>query len=280
MPGMNNPAQQGGYAKINDIDMYYEAYGNGEPLILLHGGLGDSSGWRPFIPALSEQFRVITLDSRGHARTDNPSGALTYRMMSDDVAAFIRLSGLQKASILGISDGAQIALEMGMRYTELVHSLVLCAGGYTRSSNAYRNAWQNLGIGGSENIDFDELRAAFGESTLEAWRERHASKDNPDRWEQLLQELAKLWLTPLNYSREDFDKVSMPVLLMLGDRDQFFPVEENVEMYRMFPSAELAILPNSDHGFLFSEVDLCSQIVLAFFKRHREEKNLREVETP
>jgi len=72
----------------------------------------------------------------------------------------------------------------------------------------------------------------------------------------------------------------MPVLLMLGDRDQFFPVEENVEMYRMFPSAELAILPNSDHGFLFSEVDLCSQIVLAFFKRHREEKNLREVETP
>lgn len=272
MPGMENSTQQGGYVQIKDINMYHEAYGNGEPLILLHGGLGDSSEWKPFIPGLSEHFQVITLDSRGHARTNNPRGALTYRMMSDDVAAFIRLSGLEKASFLGVSDGAQIALEMGMRYTEMVHALVLCAGGYTRSSDAYRNAWRNLGIGGSE-INLDQLRETVGDSTLEVWRERHASEENPDRWEKLLRELARLWLTPLNYSSEDFKKVSVPVLLMLGDRDQFFPVEENLEMYRMLPSAELAVLPNSDHGFLFSEVELCAQIVMAFFERHREEKN-------
>ena len=122
MPRMDNSAQHGRYVRINDINMYYEEYGNGEPLILLHGGLGDSSGWKPFIPALSELFRVITLDSREHARTNNPRGALTYRMMSDDVAAFIRLLGLNKPSIFGNSDGTQITLELGICYSELVQS--------------------------------------------------------------------------------------------------------------------------------------------------------------
>lgn len=272
-PETGSSAQHERYVQINDINMYYEAYGNGEPLILLHGGLGDSSGWKPFIPALSERFRVFALDSRGHGRTNNSKGELNYRMMSDDVAAFIQSLGLQKPSIFGNSDGAQIILEMGIRYSELLHSLVLCAGGYTRSSEAYRNAWQNLGIDGSGNVDFDQLGAAIGGSTLEVWRKTHASVDNPDRWKHLLQQLAKMWLTPLKYSSEDFQKVRVPVLLMLGDRDQFFPVEENIEMYRMLPFAELVVLPNSDHGLPYTEVELCTQIVLAFFQRHREEKS-------
>jgi pimeloyl-ACP methyl ester carboxylesterase len=269
----DSSAQHGRYLQINDINMYYEEYGNGEPLLLLHGGLGASSEWKPFIPALSERFRVFALDSRGHGKTNNPKGELNYQMMSDDVGAFIKSLGLQKPSILGNSDGAQIILEMGIRYAEVVHALVLCAGGYTRSSEAYRNAWHNLGIDGSGDVDFDQLRAAFGGSTLEVWRKRHAFVDNPDRWKRLLQQLAKMWLTPLKYSSEDFQKVRVPVLLMLGDRDQFFPVEENIEMYRMLPSAELVVLPNSDHGLPFTAVELCTQIVLAFFQRHREEKS-------
>lgn len=80
-----------------------------------------------------------------------------------------------------------------------------------------------------------------------------------------------MWLTPLKYSREDFKGVNVPILLMVGDRDQFFPVEELVEMYRMLPSAELVILPNSDHGLPFAETELCTPIILAFFERHQGE---------
>lgn len=102
--------------------------------------------------------------------------------MSADVATFIKTLGLQKPSILGNSDGAQVILEMGMRYSELVGSLVFCAGGYTRSSEAYQEAWRNLGIDGSGNVDFDRLQAVLGQSTLDVWRDRHASGNIPNRW--------------------------------------------------------------------------------------------------
>jgi pimeloyl-ACP methyl ester carboxylesterase len=98
--------------------------------------------------------------------------------------------------MIGNSDGAQIILEMGMRYSELVDSLVVCAAG-TRSSEAYQKAWQNSGIDGSGNVDFDRLQAVLGQSTLEVWRNRNAFGNAPDRWKQLLQQLAKMWLTPL-----------------------------------------------------------------------------------
>jgi pimeloyl-ACP methyl ester carboxylesterase len=82
-----------------------------------------------------------------------------------------------------------------------------------------------------------------------------------------------MWLTPLRYSSEDFKRVNGPVLLMVGDRDPFFPVEEIVEIYRMLPSAELVIVPNSDHGLPYAEIELCTPIILAFLQRHTQEES-------
>src|ERR1700682_5728722 len=112
------------YALVNDLRMYYQDNGSGQPLILLHGGGQTSRVWTKHIPLLAQQFRVLTPDSRGHGRTDNPSRTLTYHLMADDMAAFIQALGLRKALICGWSDGANIALEIGMRYPDVAQALI------------------------------------------------------------------------------------------------------------------------------------------------------------
>ena len=109
------PAQDGHYVEANGLKIYYEEYGSGEPLVLIHGGTVNSSMWETQVPVFAQHFRVITPDSRGHGRTDNPRGELSYRLMAEDAAAFIKALGLTKPLICGYSDGGQITLEIGMR---------------------------------------------------------------------------------------------------------------------------------------------------------------------
>src|SRR4026209_1320768 len=112
------PSLKGSYVKANGLNMYYEEYGSGEPLVLLHGGMRTGKNFEHLIPAFSKHFRVIAPDSRGHGRTDNPSGEFSYRLMADDMAAFIDALKLNQPSICGWSDGGQIALELGMHYPD------------------------------------------------------------------------------------------------------------------------------------------------------------------
>ena len=113
----------GTYVEANGLRVYYEVYGEGEPLLLIHGGTATSQSWASHLPAFAEHFRVFAPDSRGHGRTDNPTGGLGYRAMADDVAASIDALGLHRPLVLGYSDGGQVALELGMRYPGLTRAL-------------------------------------------------------------------------------------------------------------------------------------------------------------
>jgi len=120
-------AEQGRYILVNGLKMYFEECGSGKPLILLHGGTVTSSMWKIHIPFFAQHFRVFAPDSRGHGRTNNPTGEFSYRLMADDVAAFVQAMGLTKPFICGYSDGGQIALEIGMCYPNLAAALVVGA---------------------------------------------------------------------------------------------------------------------------------------------------------
>src|ERR671912_94978 len=118
-------APAGTHIEANGLRIYYEVHGEGEPLLLIHGGTPTPHFLGYHLPAFTEHFQVFTPDSRGHGRTDNPTGELGYRVMADDVAALIVALGLQRPLVLGYSDGGQIALELGMRYPGLARALVL-----------------------------------------------------------------------------------------------------------------------------------------------------------
>ncbi len=261
---------KGQTVKANGLEMYYEEVGEGAPLILLHGGTAIGSSWQPHLPRLEKHFRVIMPDSRGHGRTNNPSGELSYRGMADDFAAFTQALGLTKPFIFGYSDGGQTVLEIGMRYPELTGALVIGGATYQFSQLYYDTvnsfSFINNGAVDIEAIERDEPEWA------EALKTDHARPDDPDKWKTLLAQITPLWLTPLDYSLDDLRKITAPALILVGDRDEGVPVEQAVEMYRTMPTAELAVLPNADHGsagWLGSGPNpLFTETVAAFLLRH------------
>jgi pimeloyl-ACP methyl ester carboxylesterase len=262
-------ASAGTYIEANGLTVYYEAYGKGEPLLLIHGGTATSQSWASHLPAFTEHFRVFAPDSRGHGRTDNPTGELGYRTMADDVAALIEALGLHRPLVLGYSDGGQIALELGMRYPGLSRVLVL-GGTQFRFSEAYlEEAGALLGIAEGKEADPEKLEREQPEWVAHL-REAHGHVYGPGYWKTYVKQIASLWLTPLHYTPEDFAAVTDPVLLLVGDRDGV-ATEESVELFRLLPDAELAVAPASDHGFIEAKAGLFDALALDFLLRHRND---------
>ena len=241
MTQMNvNSTQQGHYVSANSLEIYYEEYGSGEPLILLHGGTVTSQMWQPHIPFFAQHFRVIAPDSRGHGHTNNPIGELSYRMMADDVAAFIQALDLKKPLIFGYSDGGQIALEVGMRYANLTKALVVGAAWY-KFSEAYLSSLKASGYEGPGVVNFDLLKENASEDYINLLKTEHTCSDDPDYWQTLLTQISTMWWTPLDYDERDFQKITEPTLILIGDRDGMIPLSDVVEMYQLVPNAELTI---------------------------------------
>ena len=262
-------APTGMYIEANGLEVYYEHSGEGEPLLLVHGGTATSQSWASHLPAFTEHFEVFTPDSRGHGRTDNPRGELAYHVMADDLASLIDALGLQRPLVLGYSDGGQIALELGLRYPGLARALVL-GGTQFRFSEAYLEAVRSLlGITEDEELDPEKL-----EREQPDWvaylREAHGHVYGPEYWKAYVKQIAALWLRPMRYTPEDIAAITDPVLLLAGDRDGVC-TEESIELFSVLPNAELAVAPASDHGFIEAKAGLFDALALDFLMRHRND---------
>jgi len=258
-------AQLGQYAQVNGLNMYYEEYGSGRPLVLIHGGSATSQSWQPFISTFASHFKVITPDSRAHGKTDNPLGELSYRLMADDMAAFIQNLELDKPLVFGYSDGGQIALELGMRYPQLVGALVIGAAFYKFSelyTNWLKSIFEEPGV-----VNIDKLQQVVPE-LIEYWKAAHVRPDDPDYWLTMLKQVSIMWWTPLDYTEEDFQKFTEPALIFQGDRDEMIELDQAVAMYRLIPNAELAVMPNATHLGALMESKFTAEIVLDCFVRH------------
>jgi 3-oxoadipate enol-lactonase len=113
------------YVKVNDIQMYYEIQGEGEPLLLIVGLGTDISEWEGIIHWLAQTYKVLAFDNRGAGRTDKPDTPYSIEMMADDTAGIMQTLGIQQAHILGISMGGRIALALALRHAKSVKKLVL-----------------------------------------------------------------------------------------------------------------------------------------------------------
>jgi pimeloyl-ACP methyl ester carboxylesterase len=253
------------FAPANDLEIYYRESGSGIPLILLHGGIDTHRLWDPFITHFSERFRVITPDSRGHGRTVNPDPGLSYRVMADDMAAFIQALDLERPMVFGFSDGGQIALEIGMRYPGLTRGLVV-GGAWFRFSIQYQEGLRRAGYEGPGQVNFKTI----DQNDRPGWRDRMRKshpRSDPDYYLSFLEDISRMWWTPLDYQREDFEKIEQPTLILIGEYDEAVPPQESREMAGMIPDAELAIIPGVGHLDLLVEGGEFLKIVDDFFSR-------------
>ena len=259
-------SDQGNYVQVNGTRLYYETHGKGVPVILLHGGLENCQMWEPVIPSLSSRYQVITPDTRGHGRTDNPSGKFSFPLLAEDIAIFIQTLELREALVAGYSGGGQTALHMAMIYPGLVRGYMI--GGIFNSMTAeWRQMMQGpLGFEGPGTVNIERVIQTNAEfiSSLE---EKHDVFHEPGYWKSLLKQASQAWWEPPIHTREDFTKITDPVLFWCGDRDAFCPPEQSLEMYRMVDKAELAVIPNADHFTMARQFDIVSMILMDFLKR-------------
>lgn len=257
-----------GYIAANGLQIYYEVFGAGHPLILLHGGTATGRSWYGHIPTFAKGFRTITVDSRGHGKTDNPAGELRYTTMADDVAAFIREMLLESPLVLGFSDGAQIAIELGLRHPGLARALVL-GGAYHRFSEQYQTGLRGYGFEGPDESGKARIRE-IPEEWAAYLQQEHEGQGDPDYWKSLMNQIAVMWWTPLNYTAQDFASITVPTLVVSGDREEASEVEQSVELYRMIPKAELFIVPNAGH--MVSADQMSNPLVYEFLIRNSRDR--------
>src|SRR5215216_4201762 len=124
---------KGNYAEVNGLEMYYEIHGTGEPLILLHGGVGAIEMFGEVLPLLAEGRQVIAADLQAHGRTADIDRPLSFESMADDIAALIEHLGFEKADVMGYSLGGGVALQTAIRHPELVNKLVLISTAFQRN---------------------------------------------------------------------------------------------------------------------------------------------------
>lgn len=202
------------YAEVNDIRMYYEEEGQGESLLLLHGALGAvdpavTSSWVTLRPSLAARYRTFSLEHRGHGRTDNPAGRLSYAQMADDIAAFIEQLDLSPTHLAGFSDGATLGLVLGMTRPELLRSLV-CVGANYRMDDHLRR--------GMALFDATALERESPEFAAELAR-RHDAHHYAGYWRELVGRVRANVETELNWSEEDLRRIPVPTLLIMGESD-------------------------------------------------------------
>ena len=270
---MSEPAilgiEQGTYAEVNGLRMYYETHGEGIPVILLHGGLETCRMWDQVVAVLSRAYRVITPDSRGHGRTDNPSDEISYPLMAEDFTQFIQVLGLDRPFVAGYSDGGQTALCMAINHPTMARGYMIGAT-ELRLTDAWRQMMKyGLGIEGPGNVDFERI-AQTNPDLIKTLQEKHDGFHKPGYWKTLLNAVSNYWLSPPQYTQAEFAMITAPVLFWSGDRDELCPPEQSLELYRLVKGAELALIPNADHFTMFDQQELAIGILRNFMQRVAE----------
>jgi len=257
----------GGSIEANGAELYYEAQGEGPPLVLIHGGLGSSKTWQMLVPHLVDSFRVITPDTRGHGRSTNPAGKLSYALLADDVAALIAALGLVHPIVGGWSDGGQIALEFGARHPGIAAGLVVGAA-YPefRDSGLLEANRQLLGADEAGRPDIAALEANLRGFTSLL---KSCHPGGEPQWQEVVRQTAPMWLDYAGLTADELHRIAIPVLVLAADRDSLVPLDLMVALYRMLDNAELAVCPHATHGgpLTASRAEVFADMIRDFARR-------------
>jgi pimeloyl-ACP methyl ester carboxylesterase len=227
--------------ELNGFEMYYEDRWYGDPLLLLHGGMGIGEDWRHVFPSDPDGYRVIVPDLRGHGRSTNPSGRFTFRQCAKDVAALLDHLGVDGAKAIGMSMGAKTLLHLATEQPARLDAMVLVSATphfpqtlRTAAARFTREAFQLL-----------------SDAERDALRSRHVHGD-----EQILRlyDMTRGFATSYDdmaFTAADLGTITARTLIVHGDRDPLYGVELAVDLFRGIPRSALWIVPYGSHGPIF-----------------------------
>jgi len=260
--------------KVNDISMYYEVHGQGEPLVLINGAGASIEMLYRLIPIYSRDYRLVLFDNRGVGRTDKPDVPYTTQLMADDLAGLLDAIGIDSAHVHGTSMGGMIAQEFALRYPDIVRSLILavthCGGPHSIVPPS-----------GDMAQMYKLPPKAAAEAMLRLCVTEEFISERPDSFQRLLafteehpfvqSSLQKHAQAVARHSTCDrLPEITAPTLILAGDADRVVPVDNSRILETRIPNAERIIFKNAGH-MLVEAGDEPHRVTIEFLKRHRIE---------
>jgi pimeloyl-ACP methyl ester carboxylesterase len=241
-------ADDQGYVENDGARIWYVTYGAGLPVVLLHGGLGHGGNWSYQVPALVKSgYRAVLIDSRGHGRSTRDARPFSYELMGSDVLAVMDALHLERAGLVGWSDGACTAL-------------ILAAKAPSRVAGVFFFAC-NMDPSGVNPFDFfPTLKRCFARHTKD-YAELSAT---PDDFKEFVAAVTLMQQTQPNYTADDLAKISVPVVIVQGEHEQFIKHEHAEYLARSIPNAEFVVLNGVSHFAPLQRPEQFNAAMLAF----------------
>jgi pimeloyl-ACP methyl ester carboxylesterase len=249
--------------QVGDISMYYEIYGKGEPLILLHGGYGSSETMGGMIEAFSKKYQVIAVDSRSQGRTtDSDEKELTYTQMALDVNGFMDKLQIKKAKFVGWSDGGNIALELALIHPEKIVKAVAMGANYLGASKGVF-----LGADTTWRMNpNDPLFAKTKKEMSKYFSTYDRMAPDKSKISTARQKVTDNSVKNPNFTLAQLNSIQVPFLIMAGDHDMF-TLEHTISLYQNLPQASLYIVPDATHISPFEEPELVHAEILRYLAK-------------
>ncbi len=243
-----------GHFETNGVNYYYEIYGTGEPVLMLHGGLGSIEMLGPVLTTVAEKRQVIAVDLQGHGRTPLGTRKLSLPAMGDDMAALVAKLGFKQVDVMGYSMGGGVAFRFAAQHPELVRRLVLVSAGFAQDGFYPEMLPQQAAV---------SAKMAPQMKDTPMYKNYAAVAPNPAEFPKLLDAMGEWMRTPYNW-QADVSKLTMPVMLVFGDSDMYRP-EHEIKFYQLLGGGlkdagwqreqmsknRLAILPGLTHYDIF-----------------------------
>ena len=238
-----------GTVAVDGAAIYYATYGKGDPVVLLHGGLGNSDHWAFQVPVLAEKMQVIAIDSRGQGRSTRTRAAVSYDVMANDVLAVMDHLKVDRASFVGWSDGGEIALKIAITHPERVAKLFV--------------------VGANYDINGSKPRGARPAPTFMTYAQKCRAdyvrmSKTPRQFDDLVDWLLPIWRNPMGFTKDQLRAIEAPTVIADGDHDEIIVLDQLEEMSKLIPHARLEVFKDTSHFALWQDPNAFTKAVLEF----------------
>ncbi|RFC00178.1 alpha/beta hydrolase [Rhizobium leguminosarum bv. trifolii] len=220
-----------GMADVNDIKMYYAEFGEGDPILFIHGGLGNAGVWGHQVADFARDHQVIVADSRGHGRSTHSAQPFGYDLMTSDYVALLDYLKIDKVTLVGWSDGGIIGIDMAMKHPEKLTRVIAQAANVTTG-------------GVKDDVLENKTFSRYIEVAGDQYRKLSPT---PTEYQAFFTQMREMWAAQPAWTAAELAKISVPVTLAIGDHDEAVKLDHTEMMAREIPGAKLVILKNASH---------------------------------
>ena len=251
-------------AKVNGIELYYEAHGQGYPVVFLHGFSGTVNSWQPQVPVFSQEYQFIIYDARGHGQSESPPAPDHYSadIVIEDLFQLLGTLGIKKAVVGGLSMGGYESLRFYLAHPEVVTALILMDTGPGYRNPARREEWNRQQEENADLLETQGIEAYADRAPTYTARER-LLKQNPVGLANMARKVVAQ-----HDSRviESLGGIKVPTLVLVGENDTPF-LAATEYMSKTIPQAQRAVIPKAGHSANIDNVDAFNEAVLDFLRK-------------